>query len=169
VRPGTLLRTSIGVVAIEAVDEADASQITADDARLAGFATPGEARDALRGEAAWPVYRVTLRFAGADPREALREDGLLDAETLDRLQARLERMDAASSHGPWTRDVLGLIAAHPATRAADLAARLGRETLSFKRDVRKLKELGLTESLAVGYRLSPRGEAYLAATSPVPH
>jgi hypothetical protein len=27
--------------------------------------------------------------------------------------------------------------------------------------VRKLKELGLTESLPVGYRLSPRGEAYL--------
>ena len=32
--------------------------------------------------------------------------------------------------------------------------------LPFKRNVRKLKELGLTESLEVGYRLSPRGEAY---------
>jgi hypothetical protein len=37
---------------------------------------------------------------------------------------------------------------------------MGRETLPFKRDVRKLKELGLTESLEVGYRLSPRGRAY---------
>ena len=36
--------------------------------------------------------------------------------------------------------------------------------LSFKRDVRRLKELGLTESLPVGYRLSPRGEA--AARTP---
>ena len=27
----------------------------------------------------------------------------------------------------------------------------------FKRDVRKLKALGLTESLKVGYRISPRG------------
>jgi hypothetical protein len=45
-------------------------------------------------------------------------------------------------------------------RAPDLAARMGRETLPFKRDVRKLKELGLTESLEVGYRLSPRGRAY---------
>jgi hypothetical protein len=28
----------------------------------------------------------------------------------------------------------------------------------FKTNVRKLKELGLTESLEVGYRLSPRGK-----------
>ena len=31
-------------------------------------------------------------------------------------------------------------------RAADLAESFGRERLDFKRDVRKLKELGLTES-----------------------
>ena len=56
--------------------------------------------------------------------------------------------------------MLGLIAERPATRAPDLAASLGRETAPFKADVRKLKELGLTESLEVGYRLSPRGRAY---------
>ena len=43
----------------------------------------------------------------------------------------------------------------------ELAAEMGREKLPFKRDVRKLKELGLTESLNPGYRLSPRGEAVL--------
>jgi len=31
----------------------------------------------------------------------------------------------------------------------------------FKRDVRRLKELGLTVSLSVGYELSPRGQAFL--------
>ncbi len=31
--------------------------------------------------------------------------------------------------------------------------------MTFKRDVRKLKELGLTESLDTGYRLSPRARA----------
>jgi hypothetical protein len=31
----------------------------------------------------------------------------------------------------------------------------------FKRRVRRLKELGLTESLPVGYRLSPRGRSFL--------
>ena len=38
---------------------------------------------------------------------------------------------------------------------------VGREKPPFKRDVRKLKELGLTESLERGYRLSPRGRAVL--------
>ena len=41
-------------------------------------------------------------------------------------------------------------------------AGFGRETQPFKLDVRKLKNLGLTISLEVGYRLSPRGEAYLS-------
>jgi hypothetical protein len=46
--------------------------------------------------------------------------------------------------------------------AADLAETLGRQRMPFKLDVRKLKELGLTESLRPGYRLSPRGESVLA-------
>ena len=48
-------------------------------------------------------------------------------------------------------------------RAPDLAASVGRETLPFKVDVRKLKNLGLTHSLRVGYELSPRGVAFMAA------
>jgi hypothetical protein len=47
-------------------------------------------------------------------------------------------------------------------RAGDLAARCGQETPRFKRRVLRLKELGLTESLETGYRLSPRGRAALA-------
>jgi hypothetical protein len=46
-------------------------------------------------------------------------------------------------------------------RAANLAAAFGRDVQPFKADVRKLKNLGLTISLEVGYRLSPRGAAYL--------
>ena len=46
--------------------------------------------------------------------------------------------------------MLRLIADRPAVRAPDLAASLGRETQPFKTDVRKLKEMGLTESLDVG-------------------
>jgi hypothetical protein len=47
--------------------------------------------------------------------------------------------------------------------AATLAAALGRERDRFKIDVRKLKALGLTESLEVGYRISPLGRAVLRA------
>jgi hypothetical protein len=76
------------------------------------------------------------------------------------LDARLDHMDRARGE-PWTRRVLELIRDHPETLAADLGASLGMDKLPFKRDVRKLKELGLTESLPIGYRLSPRGRAYL--------
>jgi hypothetical protein len=69
--------------------------------------------------------------------------------------ASLERM------GDWTYAVLAAIAANPGLRAPDLAESFGRETAPFKRDVRKLKELGLTESLEIGYRISPRGQAVL--------
>ena len=55
-----------------------------------------------------------------------------------------------------------LIAKHPRIAASKLAAKLERETLPFKVDVRKLKKLGLTQSFEVGYELSPRGRAYLA-------
>ena len=64
----------------------------------------------------------------------------------------MERIDPLS---PLGRQVVA------AFRGMCLAASVGREKLPFKRDVRKLKELGLTESLRVGYRLSPRGKALL--------
>ena len=53
---------------------------------------------------------------------------------------------------------LEIIAANPGKRAPELAESVGMEAKRFKGNVRKLKELGLTESLKVGYRMSPRGE-----------
>ena len=70
-------------------------------------------------------------------------------------------MDAKN---PWTRKTLALIERKPRIAASKLAASLGRETLDFKTDVRKLKKLGLTQSFEVGYEISPRGRAYLDAT-----
>jgi hypothetical protein len=63
--------------------------------------------------------------------------------------------------GPWAMHYLHTIAERPGVRAPDLAADFGLETHPFKLRVRRLKELGLTESLRIGYRLSPRGEAFL--------
>ena len=62
---------------------------------------------------------------------------------------------------------MAIIDRSPGVRAPELAAELERETQSWKTDVRKLKEKGLTESLAIGYRLSPRGEAVLDHGGPV--
>ena len=150
---GSRLRTMIGVVEVKAVDRI--SRISAADAKRAGYPTATAAAADVPGRTG-DLFRIEVGFAGADPRIALRGD----LSDLDAVTARLDRMDATSKRGPWTRAVLALIAGKPAVRAGDLFAEAGYpDMLSFKRDVRRLKELGLTESLEVGYRLSPRGEA----------
>ena len=147
VLPGSTLRTPIGVLEVDGVDVID--RPTDEDARAAGY---DDAEHVLasfakrKGE----LYRVALHLAGPDPRIALRETPPDDA-----VFTRLERM------GDWAYAVLRAISDNPGLRAPDLADSFGRETAPFKRDVRKLKELGLTESLEIGYRLSPRGRAVL--------
>jgi hypothetical protein len=155
---GTRMRTRVGLIEVTAVEPVDESTISEDDARRAGAASIDELRRGLAAKADRPVFRVGLRWAGEDPRIALRQQPPTQAE-LAGIRGRLDRLDAASSTGPWTRQTLAIIDRSPEVRAPDLAAELGRDTPPFKRDVRKLKELGLTESLDIGYRLSPRGEA----------
>lgn len=157
---GALHRTAVGLVAIDAVDPVRVKDITAQDAKDAGSESLKELLGFLRNRSG-TVYRMRVRYAGPDPRVALREAAVLDDETYTAIRGRLARLDRASRHGPWTTDVLALIAANPERRAPDLAVIRGMETQPFKTDVRKLKELGLTESLEIGYRISPRGRAFL--------
>lgn len=164
VRPGSTQRTSVGVLEFTSVERVDEADLTEADATAAGFADLAALRAAQAGDR--PLYRIGVRLAGPDPRVALRARSRLSATATAEITARLERLDRASRRGPWTAAVLELIAANPGVRAPDLAARMGLETLPFKRDVRKLKELGLTESLDVGYRLSPRGRAFRRAAHP---
>jgi hypothetical protein len=161
VKAGGTQLTPAGVLAIDTVDVVDVGDITEDDARRAGYRDLAELLVELDRHPDGTLYRIAFHRAGADPRIALREAADVPEDELERIRARLARLDRASSHGPWTEAVLRLIAAHPAVRAADLAASLGRETQPFKTDVRKLKQLGLTESLDIGYRLSPRGRTVL--------
>jgi hypothetical protein len=166
VLPGRAYRTAAGRLEVLAVDEVDPAAITDEEGRRSGARDADDARSQLRGDDAWPTYRITVRAAtGPDPRSELAADDALSEDDVAAIDGRLDRLDRASSYGAWTMETLRLIEAHPATLAADVAARVGRERDPFKLDVRKLKGLGLTESLRVGYRLSPRGRAYLAATS----
>lgn len=157
------MRTRIGVVRVDSVEMVAADSLTDDDARAAGYSAAAELIGELDKRGSGAIYRVALSLRGPDPRIALRADADLDEPAIRRLCGRLERMDLARAPRSWTLQVLRLIRDKPATRAPDLAAELGRETRPFKADVRKLKELGLTESLEIGYRLSPRGEAFLRA------
>jgi hypothetical protein len=155
-------RTGTGLVEMSAVDVVTVAEITDTDARAAGYPDRAALLADLAGPADAPLYRLRLRRVdGPDPRAVLAADDNLDDAALAEITRRLDRLDRASRIGPWTRATLGAIAGHPGVRAPDLAASFGRDTLPFKVDVRKLKALGLTESLPVGYRLSPRGRAYL--------
>jgi hypothetical protein len=157
VRTGGTLQTAAGLLQIEQVERVDADSITDEELHRAGFSTRTELDRLLDSRPTGDVYRIEVRFVGGDPRAELRERPL-DERELATLRTKLARLDAK---GAWTEATLRLIAAQPDVRAADLATQLGRDRASFKTDVRKLKALGLTESLEVGYRISTRGRRYL--------
>ena len=159
VKTGGRLRCPVGELAIETVETISESEITEADARRAGSGSRDQLLQLLDGREG-TLYRIAFRLTGPDSRLALRDRASLTAEEMDVVKGRLERMDRSIR---WTRETLELIRKRPATRAATLAASVGSETLQFKARVRRLKELGLTESLDVGYRLSPRGETVLNA------
>ena len=159
---GHRYRTGTGMVEVESVDVVEPSSVDAAQAREAGYATVGELLADLRGDPALPVYRIRLRrVGGPDPRDELARAGSLTEADVAAITARLARMDRASSRGPWTGAVLALIADQPGVVSTVLAEAISWERQDFKLHVRRLKELGLTLSLDVGYRLSPRGESYL--------
>jgi hypothetical protein len=159
---GRRYRTGTDMVEVESVDVIEPSSVDAAQAREAGYASVGELLADLRGDPALPVYRIRLRRVdGPDPRDELARAGSLTEADVATITARLARMDRASSRGPWTAVVLALIADQPGVVSTALAEAIGWERQDFKLHVRRLKELGLTLSLDVGYRLSPRGESYL--------
>jgi hypothetical protein len=158
---GHRYRTGLSMIEVDSVDVVEPGAITDADARRAGYPDAHALVADLRGEPDLPLYRIAFRrLDEPDPRDVLAADDALTGEDVAELDRRLDRLDRASATGPWTATTLAAIANKPGTRAADLAAALGRDTLPFKLDVRKLKNLGLTHSLEVGYRLSPRGTAY---------
>lgn len=157
VKPGGTLTTSSSVLAIDAVDVVGLKAVTQEDLERAGF----DARDSLDtmlGDRKGTLYRIRLRYVGEDPRIALRESaGLSDADA-DAIGQTLSRMDGTT---PWVRKTLELIGSQPGVSAQDLARTLEIAPAKFKGNIRRLKALGLTESLAVGYSLSARGQAWL--------
>jgi hypothetical protein len=156
-------RTGDGLVLAESVDTITAADITPRLARDAGFADVATAVADLRGDPDLTLYCIRFRpVAGPDPRDRLAATADLSDDDVRAISKRLTRMDAASKRGPWTITVLQQIASQPAVSSALLAPALDWDRPDYKLHVRRLKALGLTISLDVGYRISPRGEAYLA-------
>ena len=163
-RAGGRYRVAGMLIEATAVEQVAAGSITDVDAAAAGAADRAALLQRLRNPADDSlVWRVDFRYVGVDDRVERREDDALTEEDLPDLRRRLDRMDHRDTGPAWTYSTLQLIARYPGVVSTALARRAGYERQAFKVNVRKLKEMGLTESLDTGYRLSPRGEALLRA------
>ena len=162
---GGRLRTARGEVVFGSVQEVDENSLTEDDAIKAGYGSLAELTNDLQSGEDRNLYRMEIVGLEDDSRIVLREDRGLSAEEAVMLTERFDRWDRANGAQKYHRRILDAIAASPEIPAAELAHSLAVDKLKLKRDIRRLKEFGLTESLSVGYRLSPRGEALLGLIS----
>jgi hypothetical protein len=146
-----------GAIEVTAISQVSPASITNQEAAASGFDSALALRRFL--DTKGKVYLVEFRYLGPGLVGQPARDELADEE-LGTLIKKLEKMDARSD-APWTGSVLSTIAGDPGRRAGDLAPAFGWDTPTFKRQVRKLKALGLTRSLEVGYELSERGRQVL--------
>lgn len=155
------------VIEVDTIEMMPFHAITKTDVRRAGAPD----RDALRARAAHAgpidddtlLYRIEFHVVGTKPSTMA---ATFDDEHVSLVIGKLDRMDARAANGPWTGRVLQLIGAHEGMVSTELAERVGRPRPEFKTDVRKLKALGLTESLLVGYALTPLGRKILERAAP---
>jgi len=166
VKTGGTLNTAKGQLSILRVSEVDLASLDSGAAMRSGFESIADLTGSLRLEPERRIYKVEIELAGEDPRIALRQSATLTDSEIGELRKTFDRFDRAPV-APALEPValLGLIAANEGVRAPDLAAGLGVETKWLKARIRRLKSRGLTESLRIGYRLSPRGKAALEALS----
>jgi hypothetical protein len=164
VRPkvGSRFTTAAGVVEVTSITPAHEEQLTEQDAADAGFDSVAALVRWTSAKGGGDLYRIGIVLAGPDPRVELRRSDQLTPADVSALRAKLERMDRAAAR-PWTHSTLRQIQRLPGVVSTELAAEAGQDRATYKLRVRRLKALGLTESLERGYRLSPRGQAYLAA------
>ena len=159
VKPGSRMRTAVGVIEVVSVEATTESAISFAQAQAAGF----QSRDALvRWMAGRPgeIYCIGVRYAGPDPRVELRER-IPDRTELEEIQERLRRFDKSSSHGPWTTVTLAIIHQQPGVRARrpGPGAGAGEEALQARRP--KAQGAGTDREPASRLPAVPRGEAVL--------
>jgi len=148
-----------GTLHIDEVRTVRVADVTHEDAREAGFVDAQaliEFAHSHTGTEVSPdtlLYCVRFHYLDEEPKKP--------DLSLEEVTKRLERLDKASTHGPWTVDTLRVIESSPAVAARFLATDLDRPRDDFKIDVRKLKGLGLTISLGTGYMLSELGQTWL--------
>jgi hypothetical protein len=152
VKTGGTLVSPGGLLAIDLVEPIEDAQVDDEAARQAGYESRKELFTNIRGSG--QLYRIRFHRIGDDPRVALRQRAELTSPEQEGIARMVKRNE-------WAVPYLRLIEESPGTVSTELAARAGVERPVFKQRVRRLKALGLTESLEVGYMISPRGRMVL--------
>jgi hypothetical protein len=160
IKEGTRLRTPIGAIVIGEITPIEASELAPEDAKRAGFNDIAALIGELRAGEGRTIFKISLVGVEHDDRTARQNEKLTTIE-ISNLTAVLARWGKTAPIADYHTKILQLIFERPGVAAAELAELLGVEKFKLKRDVHKLKELGLTISLNVGYRLSSRGESLL--------
>jgi hypothetical protein len=154
-----------GAIVVDRMSEVRLDDITTTLARRCGFASLVDLVKTAKHGAGERVFIIDFHYDGNAGARAKRETQAVSPAKLAKLVERLDAMDRRAKSGAWTLATLRAIEAHPGVLAAKLARSLDRPRDDFKRDVRKLNNLGLAFSLEIGYRLTPKGEALLARSA----
>jgi len=160
VRVGGTYQLGAGSIRVDRIQEMEFDGLTPALARRSGFASVVELLKVAKHGAGERIFLIDFHYVDAPVKRATRTEKLA-TDALDEIIAKLDAMDRRAPTA-WTRQTLRAINANPGLRSTELAMMLGRERFDLKRDIRKLKALGLTLSLDVGYRLSARGTQILA-------
>jgi len=165
VKEGGTLKTVIGLLGIDSIQQISIDDISSQDLTKAGYDNRAELDKELSrhsgGEGEGDLYKIRFHLEGPDPRISLHNDDKLTSEAFTEIDNKLLRLDNSKINPNWTQKVLKTIQTNPAKSAAWISQSLNIEKAWLKPNIRKLKELGLTISLEVGYQISPRGNAYL--------
>ena len=154
-----------GAIVVDDLHETRLDDITPALALRCGFPSLVDLLKTAKHGPGERVFVIDFHYDGKASARPKPSTAAVSAEELVELVQRLEAMYGRAKIGAWTLATLRAIEARPGVLAAKLARSLGRPRDEFKRDVRKLKTLGLTFSLEIGYRLTPKGEALLASLS----
>ena len=159
VKVGGRYALGAGAVVVDRIRETRLDDLTPALARRCGFNSLVDLLKTAKHGAGERVFVIDFHYDGKASARPKPATDVVSVEELVKLAQRLDAMDRRAKNGAWTQATLRAIEARPGVLAAKLARALGRPRDEFKRDVRKLKNLGLTFSLDVGYRLTPKGEA----------
>ncbi|WP_143559543.1 hypothetical protein [Sphingobacterium sp. JB170] len=161
VKTGSLLHTSVGLLEIGKIEAVSENDISDKEAVQAGFTEKKQLLKSFTHNSTGTIFKISVRYHAEDPRIKLREQTGLSEQQFEELKGRLERLDLYSKQGHWTEKILLTIKDNPNLHAIGIAKLTGFEKEWLKLNIRKLKNLGLTISHNVGYRLSPLGEHFI--------